>query len=767
MARPHADSPYVAQARPDHSMKRIQVLGGLGVFEGARPLAGSAQQPRRLAILAVLARAGSRGVSRDRLVGLLWPDTEEERGRRSLNQALYALRQELGSEEAILGTRDIRLNPDLVESDVGDFEAASASGALEEAAKMYAPFLGDFNLPGAAEFARWAEGEREVLIGENRRLLETVARAAAGRGDWGAAVLWWRRRVSLDPDDAPISQGLMLALAGAGDVPGALRHAEIFTELRHQLELPADPDVLALAERIRRGELPPAPQRSASHQGPQAVGVPSAPQSIAAAAESRSTVERPRAGPASIAVLPFVNMSPDRENEYFSDGLTEELTNALTRVAGLRVASRTSAFAFKSKEVDVRKIGARLGVTRLVEGSVRKVGNRIRVTAQLVSAADGYHLWSDAFDRTLTDVFALQEEVAQAIVAALSVEGHGVGHAPRIRPPTDVVEAYTLYLRGRYFVLKGNADSIRVAREYFEQALELDPHYALAYAGVAHCWAMSGFEEFGELPPLEAMPRAKLAADRALELDPLLAEGHLWRGVIALLFEYDPVEAEARLTRAIELQPSAAMAHVWRAFLRGIAGRHDEAIAEAIEAERLDPIAIRVQFALGRCYYFAGRYDEALRRFQTVLGMDPNSLAHAWVTRVFAATGRADLGLGLTETAMARLGRHPMLLEVQGDCLAMLGRGDEARGVITELEQLTKVRYVSSYHAATIYANLGEEEAAIRCLEEEARQRSGYLAFGPLMAGWESVHRTPRLCALMERLWRGAQMTTLPGITQA
>jgi adenylate cyclase len=727
-------------------VKRIQTLGGLAVFADGRPLAGSSQQPRRLAVVAVLARGGSRGVSRDRLVTLLWPDTEEERGRRSLNQALYALRQELGSEATILGTRELRLNPELVETDIGEFEAASASGAPEEAARLYGgPFLGDFTLPGAPEFTRWADEEREALNGDYRRVLEAVARAAGGRGDWGAAVLWWRRLASHDRSSAEVAQSLMRALAAAGDVPGAVRHAEIFTALRQQeLDLPADPDVLALAERIRRGELPPPARRSTPHQLPQ-------PGSHSPAADTKPTVPR-TTEPPSIVVLPFVNMSPDRENEYFSDGLTEELTNALTQVAGLRVASRTSAYTFKGNEVDAREIGSRLGVTLLVEGSVRKIGNRIRVTAQMVCAADGYRLWSQAYDRTLTDVFALQEEVALAVVAALSLQGYGLERPPPIRPPTRVIEAYTLYLRGRYFVIKGDTESFRVGLEYFDQALELDPEYALAHAGVAQCWAMRGFEEFGDLAPLEAMPKAKAAADRALALDPQLPEGYAWRGIIALLFDYDPAEAEARLTRAIELQPSTIAARLWLAILRSTSGRHEEAIAEALQAERLDPVAIRVQFVLGRCYYWAGRFEEAMRRFQTVLGMDPDSLACGWVARVFVATGRADLGLHTVETAMARLGRHPLLLETQGMCLARLDRTNEARRVIAELEGLARMRYITPSLATTIHAHLGEEEAAMRCLEEAARQRSGFVVMAPLMPGGESLRQTPRYQALMQRL---------------
>src|SRR3954454_7780904 len=263
-------------------LKRIQTLGGLAVFDGPLPLGGNAQQPRRLAILAVLARSGDRGVNRDRLATLLWGEVEEERGRRNLNQALYALRHELGSEDAILGTRELRLNPELIEVDLHGFETARASGAIEEAARLYGgPFLGDFHLPGVPGFAHWGEEERAGLEADYRSVLEAAAAAATARDDRAAAVLWWRRLAALDPTDQRGAQGLMRALAAAGDVPGALRHAEIFHQLRlTELELPPDPAVEALAERIRRGEEAPTPavklppQSQTTGSGPSTVPPP-------------------------------------------------------------------------------------------------------------------------------------------------------------------------------------------------------------------------------------------------------------------------------------------------------------------------------------------------------------------------------------------------------------------------------------------------------------------------------------------------------------
>ncbi|HSJ76044.1 MAG TPA: BTAD domain-containing putative transcriptional regulator, partial [Gemmatimonadales bacterium] len=271
-------------------MKRIHTLGSLAVVDGTRPLGGHAQQPRRLALLAVLARAGEHGVSRDRLITLLWGEVEPERARRNLNQALYAIRQDLGSEDAILGTHDLRLNPELVEADVIDFQIASSSGALEEAARLYAgPFLGDFNLPGVRDFARWAEEERERLALDYRGILDALAADAKRRGDPAGAVLWWRRLAAVDPMDAGTARGLMLALAAAGDARGALRHAEIFTALRQEeLELPPDPEVQALAQQIQRGELAPVAPMGTERSGlPPEVSSPisSPPPSVEPAAQ--------------------------------------------------------------------------------------------------------------------------------------------------------------------------------------------------------------------------------------------------------------------------------------------------------------------------------------------------------------------------------------------------------------------------------------------------------------------------------------------------
>ena len=256
------------------------------------------------------------------------------------------------------------------------------------------------------------------------------------------------------------------------------------------------------------------------------------------------------------------------------------------------------------------------------------------------------------------------------------------------------------------------------------------------------------------------MPRALLAVNQALELDPDLAEAHLYRGVIALMFEYDPTGAASRLTRALALAPLNPSAHVWYSILLTCSGRFEEALARLFEAERLDPVGYATQWALGRGLFFAGRLEEALQRFKVVLEMNRDSLAVAWVARVYLRTGHAELALAALEKGINRVGRHPVLLELLGNYFAELGRGDEARQILGELENLGRTRHVSEMHAASIHGRLGEDDAAVRCLEEAARQRSGYLVFGRVYVGLERLRDTPQFRELMLRVGLGALMQT-------
>jgi eukaryotic-like serine/threonine-protein kinase len=442
---------------------------------------------------------------------------------------------------------------------------------------------------------------------------------------------------------------------------------------------------------------------------------------------------------AAIGVLPFVNLSPDPENEYFSDGMTEELINALAHVEGLRVAARTSAFTFKGRDVDVREIGRRLDVGAVIEGTVRRSGDRIRVTAQLINAADGYHLWSDTFDRRLVDVFALQEELAQAIVGALPLPAASKP-ATLIRPSTSGTEAYTLYLKGRFFTGKRTIEGLAAGIGFLEQAVAEDPGYALAYAGIAEAWVLRGFEEFGDVAPLLAMPRAEAAVQRALQLDPDLAEGHWITGILRLLFDWRSSDAETSLRRAIELRPDFALAHVWYGVLLLTKGRTEEAIARCEHAMGLDPLALSIHVVLGLCHHYAGRFDEALSRHQATLELEPANLrALVWSARGYRMTGRLEDARRTSEEGIGRCGKLPVLLGELGVALALLGRRGEALTVLEEMRELRHRRYVSPAWEVGVLRVLGTEDEVRDAFARMIAERSGLVPFLKADPSWAEL----------------------------
>ncbi len=361
----------------------------------------------------------------------------------------------------------------------------------------------------------------------------------------------------------------------------------------------------------------------------------------------RPVAGTPRPEQASIAVLPFRNLSADPDTEYFADGITEEIINALSRVEALHVAARTSSFAFKAKDQDVRAIGDRLNVASILEGSIRQAGRRIRVTAQLVSVRDGYQHWSARYDRNLEDVFAVQEEIASAITEALTARL--VTQAAVRVPRAADIEAYTLYLKGRYQWNKRTNEAMRQAIGLFEQALEKDPLYAPAHAGIADCYALLGWVAFGALPPREAFPRAEEAAKRALALDETLAEAHNTLGWTRLVYGWDWREAEQRFRRALELNPRYATAHSWYGLHLVWTGRAAEASREAEQALALEPLSLIIHTLAGWVFYFAGRMDESIDLYRRALELDPGVRA-----------GPSRPGVGVRRAGPARRGDRPV-----------------------------------------------------------------------------------------------------------
>ena len=663
-------------------VKRIQTLGGLAVFDGPRPLGGNAQQPRRLAILAVLARAGDRGVSRDRLVALLWGDVEGERARRSLNQALYALRQELGAEDAILGTRDLRLNPELIAVDLAAFDTARASGAFEEAARLYGgPFLGDFHLPGVPNFARWADEERDAIAADYRALLEAAAAGATARDDRGGAVLWWRRLAALDPADTRGALGLMRALAAAGDAPGALRHADVVHQIRQQeLELPPDPEVAALAERIRKGELaPPAHPRAPDAQPlpatvpepvPGPVPVPTPADTPAPPSARRRVLaltlaalvlvgallvwrrpSRPdaRTGPPRLAVLPFENLG-DSGDAYFADGVTDELRGKLAAFPGLEVVASLSSNDYRGRTGRHAEIARELGGDYLLIGKIRwqKGGagsSRVRVSPELIRLAPGTApttRWQQPFDAALTDVFGVQADIAAKVADALGVV---LGDSARRRlamKPTESLAAYDDFLKGEEASqgMKADQAGLRRAIAFYQRAVSLDSSFAQAWSQLSR--ARTSLYSNG-VPDPGLGEQARIAAERARALrpdDPLaaLAAGDFFGSVNPV----DNQRAAAEYERGLRLAPDNVDLLSALAMAETSMGRWDGAAPRLARASLLDPRSPAAARRLAAVHIFLRQYPAADSAADRAMALAPGSPAIVSL-KVMVALGRGDL----------------------------------------------------------------------------------------------------------------------------
>ena len=471
----------------------------------------------------------------------------------------------------------------------------------------------------------------------------------------------------------------------------------------------------------------------------------------AAAAEAAATPSRaPASADKSIAVLPFTNMSADADNEYFSDGMTEEIISALAQVADLHVASRTSSFAFKGQALDIAEVGRKLNVTTVLEGSVRRAGSRIRVTAQLVKVSDGYHLWSERYDRELDDVFAIQEEIAQAIVAKLKAELLDGRGRPLVRRATENVEAYTLYLQGRFYWNRRNEGALERGVECFEQALAIDPDFTLASVGLADSHNIFGF--YSLRPPQDAFPKAEAAASRAVKLEPELAEAHAALGYARLYYGWDWDGAEASFRRAIVCDPGYAMAHHYLGNHLVAMGRMAEGKTAFREAMRLEPLSLIINAGLGWAMYYAREYGDAVRQLQSTLEIDASfGLAHLWLGWSYEQLGRAQKALEAYERAHVHLGGAPLTTAALARAQARLGNRSRAAGTALELEAET-ARYVSPYDVASIHATLEDRDAAFTWLERAFAGRSHLLVFLHLDPKFDALRTDPRFAEMVARV---------------
>lgn len=682
-------------------------------------MTGRPVQRRRIGLLALVALAGRGGITRDRLVGYLWPDADPDRARHMLSDSVYRINQAVGGE-ALIATGDrLRLNADRLPSDAREFTDAVERCDWRRAVELHTgPFLDGFFLTDADELEHWVDAQRERLGRDRNRALEALAEAAESAGDHRAALQWWRALAAHDAYSSRIALRLMRALDRSGDRAEALRHGRVHTQLlEREMGVTPDADVLALMADLR------------------------APLSIEPQADA--------AGQQSVAVLPFVNLSTDPENEYFADGITEDVIAHLSKIGALSVISRTSVMPFKQRSESLQRIAATLGATTLVDGSVRRAGDRVRIVAKLIDAASDRHLWAETYDRQLTDIFAIQSDVAFRIAAALQAELSADERARIRREPTGSLEAYELYLKGRNLLIRFTPDALHHAIRCFERALTFDPSYALAHASIAI--AYTELSDGGMVAPDIARPRAAAAAASALRLDGALSEAHTATGYIRSLWEFDFTGAEAAFRRALELSPSNADAYDFYGRMCSALGRFDEALALVRRAQQLDPLAHRTDFA--NALLRAGRCEEAVLEATRAVELEPeHARAHATLGWALLKLGRTEEGLTELERAVELSPDTAQWLAQLGQARAMTGHEAAAREILHQLEQRAAAEFISPYHLAFVHTGLGEFDRAIDLLERALDEGSGSVhgVRGSFLLAPLRDH--PRFAALIARI---------------
>lgn len=428
----------------------------------------------------------------------------------------------------------------------------------------------------------------------------------------------------------------------------------------------------------------------------------------------------------SIAVLPFQDMSAKGDQEYFCDGMTEEIINSLSKGLNLKVIARTSSFAFKDKYEDIREIGKKLDVETLLEGSLRKEGDRLRITAQLIQAADGTHLWSERYDCNMKDVFSIQDEISKAIVDNMKIKLLGEGKAGNMKHHTENLEAYNLYLKGRYYCEMMTVDGFDKALELFEQSLLEDPNYALAYTGLATVYWYKTY--WGNLSPNDLYPRVKEYTDKALEIDDTLAEAHSLLGCINMNYFWDWKLAERDFKKALQLNPNSALSHFYYSILLTFTGRKEEAISETKQAQKLDPLSCYINGLAALIFYSAGQYDEASEIAQMTLTMNPNYFyPHQVLAMVYSAKSMGKEAITEFKKAVDLSGGSSFLMAELADCCWEFGKQGETEKIYVALKKRSENEYVSPMCFYTIHKARGELNLAYKWFEQACNEHDSYL----------------------------------------
>jgi serine/threonine-protein kinase len=465
-----------------------------------------------------------------------------------------------------------------------------------------------------------------------------------------------------------------------------------------------------------------------------------------------SRTRRPQ-GIDSLAVLPFVNGSGDPDTEYFCDGVTESTIASLSTVPKLRVMARSTTFRYKGREVDPLVVGRELNVRAVLTGRLTQRGERLAIALELVDVLDGSRLWGAKYDSHVSEIFDLEERIATEVSDKLRLRLTAPERTKLVRRRTENVGAYQAYLRGRYAWNRRVEAGFRQAIKYFEEAIAADPAYALPYVGLADCYALLGIAEYGGMRPREAMPRARSAAQKALEIDDHLAEAHTTLAHVMGFYDWDWDGADRKFTRAIELKPTYPFSHHWYALFLVAMGRVEAGIASELRALELEPLSLIINKNVGTIYYYARQYDRAIEQYKRALELDADfSRSHLYLGMAYDAIGRHDDAVDELRIALAQSGGSGVIVGTLGHALAASGRHADARALLDELSAREATQYVPAFNRALIHAGLGDTDRAFEHLDRAVEERSSWLVSLKIEPLLDSIRDDPRFADLVRRV---------------
>ena len=768
-------------------MYRLKTLGGLALLDSDG--APAATQRRRLALLALLASAGDRGLTRDRLIGLLSADSPAESARHALEQVFSTLRRQLG-ENVFLGTDPLRLNPDLLSSDVAAFGAALDRADFSAAVALYqGAFLDGVSLPDAGEFERWVDIEREHLRVRYLGALERLAEEESSRGNHIAAVGWWRKLAAADSLGTRGAAGLMRSLVAAGDPAGAMQHARVYEALvRQQLDMPLDPSLATLVNDLRAGRLPPAaavsrPKESEAASAPSLLAGPGIEKEPRAPPIGQRTVARrrlwfglvalgllggavllarigrspPSSSQRRIAVLLYENLGAPQDAS-FADGLAEEITNRLSGIPGVVVIGRLSVLRYKNAPKNPIEIGKELGVDYVLGGTVSwdrsaPGSARVRINSSFQRASDNAIVWTRSDEGVLGDVFTLQADIAEGVLAALNISLGEPERRARRTVPTRNLAAYQEYLLGRSQWILRTGVNIQAAIGHFERAIALDSSFAMAYAALADAWSVypsfwNRLDSTRNLVPsmAEAYRRADGAVLRALVLDSTLVEAHSALAYVRFLTTGDYVRALPELRAVVARDPSYPFARHWLRHAFAAAGQAEEALAQSRKAVELDPLSPLGNTILGVDLAATGHTTEAMKALRTAIEVSPNfAQAYMILGTLLLQTGQREAGADTLQRFLELRG-YPRA----GDSVVAAALADRGSvpAAVEALDRFARAEWEPEPRLAGLFALLGAKGHALDLLEAAKARRIAELPVQRYQPFFASLRDEPRFKAL-------------------